>query len=621
MNYYKLNNQNIIKNFTGMAVALPSALARLDGGSDSAVLLAAAMACRAAEAGHVCIDLSRLAGGAVRPDDDEENQFRCPPLQEWLASLEASPLVGKSGQWRPLILDRGHFLYLQRHHRDEQLVAGLLHARADLPAWSTAPASWIRTLKRYFPEPQTGATDDQMWAAMVALQRRLCVISGAPGTGKTTTAARIIALLLDVHAEDTMRFALCAPTGKAAARLSEALRAAAAVLSASMKAPSRFPTEAATIHRLLGYRRNRFVFNAENPLPADVVVVDEASMIDLALMARLLEAIPDEARLIILGDHNQLSSVEAGAVMGDICQRSGREGRSNATDAGWCGADLNETADQESARDREAPLNSNVVVLSRNYRFGAGTGMGTLIRAVNAGRIEAVQDRLRDDDAAIEWIQTPLAPSARRQLQTAVLEGFGPVFAARSADAALSALDHFMVLSALTGGPWGADRLNRWIESLGRKAGWIDTREIWYPGRPVMVRRNDYRTGLFNGDVGVVWPERLQGRRQARIWFRTPAGPLKAFSPSQLPDHQTAFAMTVHKSQGSEYRRVILILPEQDNPLLSRELLYTGLSRAREKIGLVASEHVLTRALNRRIERASGLRAALERQGRDPAAG
>ncbi len=615
-----LTIEYISKYFSGLSAALTFTLMRLTGGHDAAVLLAAAMACRAAEEGHVCIDLSRLAGGPVGPDDDQENQPRCPPLDEWLACLETSPLVGASGQWRPLILDRGHFLYIQRYHRDEQLIAQLLHDRAKPHGWPTELTPWARKLKHYFPDAKTGEKSGQVAAAAVALTQRLCIISGAPGTGKTTTAARIIALMLDTHGQHPVRFALCAPTGKAAARLSESLRAAAAVLPASVEGSGCFPTEAVTIHRLLGYRRNRFTFNADNPLPADVVVVDEASMIDLSLMARLLEAIPDEARLIMLGDHNQLSSVEAGAVMGDICQRPGREGRPIATDAVCRGAAQNGAADRESARDQAAPLKNNVVVLSRNYRFAAGTGIGDLIRAVNTGRIEAVRKRLQDDDAAVEWIQAPLSPPARRQLQNAVLEGYGPVFAARSAEAALNALEHFMVLTALTGGPWGSDRLNRWIESLGRKAGWIDTREVWYPGRPVMVRRNDYRTGLFNGDVGVVWPERQQGRRRARIWFRTPAGPLKAFSPSQLPDHQTAFAMTVHKSQGSEYRRVILILPEQDNPLLSRELLYTGLSRAREKIGLVASEHVLARAIGRRIERASGLRAALERQGRDPGA-
>ena len=596
MRHDELTTEFIIKCFSGVAEALTSALMRLDGGHDAAVLLAAGMACRAAEEGHVCIDLSRLAGGRIASDSERENHLRCPSLEEWLACLRASPLVGGSGQWRPLILDRGHFLYLQRYHRDEQLIAELLHARAATPGLPTDTTPWARKLARYFPDAQPGANEGQVAAGIVALQQRLCVISGAPGTGKTTTAARIIALLLDVYADRPMRFALCAPTGKAAARLSEALRSAAATLAAIKKGPGQFPTEAATIHRLLGYGRGRFVFNAENPLPADVVVVDEASMIDLSLMARLLEAVPAEARLIILGDHSQLSSVEAGAVMGDICQQGGRKGS-------W------------------TKIDNSVIVLSHNYRFSARTGIGALIRAVNSGQGEAVLKRLQSDDATIGWIPAPLNPPARRQLQAAVLEGYGPVFAARYAEAALGALEHFMVLCALTGGPWGTDRLNRWIESLGRRAGWIETRGAWYRGRPVMIRRNDYRTGLFNGDVGVVWPERVRGQRQIRIWFRTPAGPLKAFSPSQLPEHQTAFALTVHKSQGSEYRHVILMLPEQDNPVLSRELLYTGLSRAREKIGLVADANLLVRAISRRIERTSGLRAALERRAREAAAG
>ncbi len=593
---------------------------RLTGGHDAAVLLAAAMASRAAEEGHVCIDLSRLAGGPVGPDDDQENQPRCPPLDEWLACLETSPLVGASGQWRPLILDRGHFLYIQRYHRDEQLIAQLLHDRAKPHGWPTELTPWARKLKHYFPDAKTGEKSGQVAAAAVALTQRLCIISGAPGTGKTTTAARIIALMRDTHGQHPVRFALCAPTGKAAARLSESLRAAAAVLPASVEGSGCFPTEAVTIHRLLGYRRNRFTFNADNPLPADVVVVDEASMIDLSLMARLLEALSTEARLIILGDHNQLSSVEAGAVMGDICQRAGTEGRSADMDDACHGRDRNGRTDSEVAHDHVKPLEKNVVVLSRNYRFNSRTGIGALIRAVNAGQGEAVHKLLQNDDAAVEWIPTPLNPPARYQLRTAVREGYGPVFAALSAEEALAALEHFMVLTPLTGGPWGTARLNRWIESLGREAGWIHTRDSWYPGRPVMIMRNDYRTGLFNGDVGVFWPEHSQGHRRARIWFRTPAGPLKAFSPSQLPAHETAFALTVHKSQGSEYRHVVLILPEQDNPVLTRELLYTGLSRAREKISLVASEDVLARAIGRRTERTSGLRAALEGQARDAAA-
>ncbi len=611
----------IYNNYSGLAAALTSTLTRLQGGRDTAVLLAAAMTCRAAEEGHVCVDLSRMADEPIGADSDRENQPRCPPLDKWLACLEASPLVGAPGQWRPLILDRGHFLYLQRYHRDEQLIANYLHAaRATPPDLPTDLSLWARKLQRYFPDAKPGQNDDQMAAAAVALLQRLCVISGAPGTGKTTTAARIIALLLDIHVQQPLRFALCAPTGKAAARLSEALRAAAAALPASTQDSGRFPTEAATIHRLLGYRRNRFVFNADNPLPADVVVVDEASMIDISLMARLLEAVPTEARLIILGDHNQLSSVEAGAVMGDICQRAGSKGRSAAIDSVYRRLGIGGAASGEAAPDQAEPLDNHVIVLTRNYRFSARTGIGALIRAVNAGQSDAVRQRLQNDDIAVEWKPAPLTAPVRQQLRNVFREGYGPVFTARSPEGALAALEHFTILSALTGGPWGTERLNRWIESLGRKAGWIETRDSWYPGRPVMIRRNDYRTGLFNGDVGVVWPERLQGQRQVRIWFRTAAGPLKAFSPSQLPEHQTAFALTVHKSQGSEYRRVVLILPEQDNPILTREWVYTGLSRAREKIVLVADANVLALAIGRRIERVSGLRAALDDQARDGAA-
>ena len=620
MNKTNLTEEYIYKNFSGLSAGLIFTLMRLEGGHDAAVLLAAAMACRAAEEGHVCIDLSRLAGGPVGPDDDHENQPRCPPLDEWLACLETSPLVGASGQWRPLILDRGHFLYIQRYHRDEQLIAQLLHDRAKPHGWPIDPTPWARKLKRYFPDAKTGENGGQVAAAAVALTQRLCVISGAPGTGKTTAAARIIALMLDTLGQHPVRFALCAPTGKAAARLSESLRAAAAVLPASVEGSGCFPTEAVTIHRLLGYRRNRFTFNADNPLPADVVVVDEASMIDISLMARLLEAVPTEARLIILGDHNQLSSVEAGAVMGDICQRVGSEGRSAAIDSVYRQLGISGAASGEAAPDQAKPLDNHVIVLSRNYRFSARTGIGALIRAVNAGQSDEVRQRLQNDDIAVEWMPAPLTAPARQQLRNVFLEGYGPVFTARTPEEALAALGHFMVLSALTGGPWGTERLNRWIESLGRKAGWIETRDSWYPGRPVMIRRNDYRTGLFNGDVGVVWPERLQGQRQVRIWFRTAAGPLKAFSPSQLPEHQTALALTVHKSQGSEYRRVVLILPEQDNPILTREWVYTGLSRAREKIVLVADANVLALAIGRRIERVSGLRAALDCQARDGAA-
>ncbi len=597
-----------------MAGALVATLARLDGGDDGAVLLAAALASRAAEEGHVCIDLSRLAAPDDASGDGAVQVPVYPSLGVWLSRLEASPLVGGPGAWRPLILDRGHFLYLQRFHRDEQMIAAHLFRRGHSRTGLSFRTEWLELLRRNFPTVHRGETDGQATAAVVALMRRLCIISGAPGTGKTTTAARIIGLLMAVFDPRPLRFALCAPTGKAAARLGDALRAAAAGLPGDQAGRHNFPTEASTIHRLLGYRRNRFVFNADNPLPADVVVVDEASMIDQALMARFLEAVPPDARLIILGDHHQLSSVEAGAVMGDICLGADNTRTAVDVQSVWRHWQAEPAPDHEPSPQKASPLSDNVVVLERNYRFDVNTGIGGLVKAINQGRLKKTKTLLRTSGAEIQWIQVPLGTRERLRLQDAVITGYRPVFEARSAEEALAALENFMLLGALTKGPWGTDRLNQWIESLGRRAGWIEADQTWYPGRPLMIRRNDYRTGLFNGDVGVVWPAWVQGETQPRIWFRSPQGPLRSFAPLQLPEHQTAFALTVHKSQGSEYRRVVLVLPAKDNPVLSRELLYTGLSRAREQLWLVADESVLDLAVNRRIDRASGLKIALARQ-------
>lgn len=453
---------------------------------------------------------------------------------------------------------------------------------------------------------------------MVALWRRLCVISGAPGTGKTTTAAKIIGLLIDVCGSPPLRFALCAPTGKAAARLSQALRAAAENLPGGTEARKRFPTEASTIHRLLAFRRQGFRFNAANPLPADVVVVDEASMIDLALMAHLLEAVPPDARLIILGDHHQLSSVEAGAVMGDICQDAWPMPQAPDLRTAFHGLGMEPGISAMNPPDRKAahpaPLSDNVIVLERNYRFDAGQGIGGLIRAVNAGNLSMVREAISAAGPEIQWARAPLAAPARQRLQQTVTEGYRPLFEADTVDQALEALGHFMVLGAVIRGPWGTEQLNLWIESLLRRAGLIEGPDDWYPGRPVMIRRNDYRAGLFNGDIGIAWPERPPRLSEPRIWFRMPDGNIRSFDPQQLPEHQTALALTIHKSQGSEYRQVVLALPEKDSPVLTRELLYTGLSRARQGIMLVASESVLDLTVNRRIDRTSGLRSALDQK-------
>jgi exodeoxyribonuclease V alpha subunit len=603
--------ETILDCFSNFEAGLIRTLARLDGGEDAAVLLAAALTSRAADQGHVCIDLSGMAGGPLEVDAPHEREITCPSLQDWLTRLKASPLVGHPAQWRPLVLDRGHFLYLQRLHHNEQAVARDLVSRALHADETLSPTDGSQRIAEYFADMQ-GETDQyQMAAAVVALRRRLCVISGGPGTGKTTTAAKIIGLLIDVHHPRILRFALCAPTGKAAARLGEALRAAVRELPGPAESIRMFPTEASTIHRMLDRGRHGFRYNADHPLRVDVVVVDEASMVDLTLMTHLLAAVPPDARLIILGDHHQLASVEAGAVMGDICQdvvpvRQAPDLRT-AFDQLRIGAD----SDGRSDRAEHSALSDNVVVLRHNYRFDNHQGIGALIRAVNAGDARAVSSVMSGPAPALDWLRPPLSEADRRRLRQTVVAGYRTLFTSPTVAQALDALGHFMILAATIKGPWGAEQLVVWVENLLRRAGWIEGTGAWYPGRPVMIRRNDYRAGLFNGDVGIAWPEGPLREAAMRVWFRMPDGHMRAFLPEQLPNHQTALALTVHKSQGSEYRRIVLALPGTESPVLNRELLYTGLSRARQGILLVAGERVLDLAVNRRIERSSGLSAAL----------
>lgn len=607
-----LDIEIIIRYFSGLDAGLVRALARLKGGQDAVVLLAAALVSRAAGDGHSCIDLSRLAEQPLVSDEGAAHCPVCPKLDVWRRRLAASPLVGTPAQWRPLIIDRGHFLYLQRFHHYEQTIAKHLRSWGRQIPRHMPHARLSARLPRYFPQVAPGETDWQQVAAVIALMRGLCIISGPPGTGKTSTAAKIIGLLIDVHAPQTLRFALCAPTGKAAARLAEALRHAADTLPGLSAIRNRFPTQASTIHRLLGYQGQHFRCHADNPLPADVVVVDEASMVDLSLMAHLVAAVSQDARLIILGDHHQLSSVQAGAVLGDICQDAVPSLQAIDLQAACSRLALKNLHDPTPIPSVVSPLSDNVVVLTHNFRFDSQRGIGALVQSVNAGDAQTVRELLTGSGEAIQWLGLPLTPSDRRRLGQAIVAGYRPVFEAASPDQALGALRGFMVLAALTGGPWGTHRLNLWIEALLRRSGLITGPETWYPGRPVMIRRNDYRSGLFNGDVGVVWTDPTRGGGDPRVWFRMPAGELRSFTPAQLPEHQTALALTVHKSQGSEYQCVVLALPQQDSPVLCRELVYTGLSRARQRIVLVGNDHVLSKAISRPIVRNSGLGAALE---------
>jgi exodeoxyribonuclease V alpha subunit len=565
---------------TSLDLELALGLGKLAREPDEQVLLALALASQAVQDGHVCLD---LAERARTPWLDEQGQpyVTLPPLEAWLVKLRASPLVhslpADTGEPRPLVLEPDHKLYLARYHDHECTVAQHLVRMAKSPLHAAEPEAAL--VEQLFPPRAT--RDLQREAALASCQRRLSVIVGGPGTGKTSTVVKLLALLVHdalARALPAPRILLAAPTGKAAQRLAEATVNARDRLGLAPELAQRIPSEAVTVHRALGSiggSSTHFRHGPDRPLDCDVLVLDEASMVDLGLMRRLLDALPAHARLIMLGDPDQLASVEAGGVLADVCAASALAG---------------------------SPLSQAVSRLIESHRYGADSGIALLARAVHAGDAEAALAVLgrRHDDVSFHG---PLpAPRLGRALESevrAAYQGLG----AREVEARLETLDRYRVLSALRRGELGVESLNLAIARVVRGA---STRAHEnYPGRPVLVTQNDYGSGLFNGDVGVLHQE---GRRAPlSAWFREGAGTLRSVALGRLPAHESVYAMTVHKSQGSEFERVAIVLPERATNLVTRELLYTAITRAKKAVSLYASEAALRAAIGERVVRSSGL--------------
>jgi exodeoxyribonuclease V alpha subunit len=567
------------------------------GGSEP-VALALALTVRAVADGHSCLVLP--AQGPAIPG--EAPLCSADELEDALAG---SALAGARGSSVPLIVEGG-CLYLQRYWAYEERLAGRLRALLAQP-----PAAV--DIRRLGPDGNlfdygwvgAGEPNWQAAAAAVALRQRFTVISGGPGTGKTYTVLRLIRLLLE-SAEAGGRpppvIRLAAPTGKAAARMMESIRAGLEELPEGNAVRAHLPDKASTLHRLLGLRSGSVLprHDRDNPLAADVVIVDEASMIDLPLMAKLADAVPDHGRLVLLGDRYQLASVESGSVLAELCGAAGV----NAFSAAQRMA-LAPLVPGQGEPDVPSPLADHVVTLQTSHRFKPESAIGRLAAAVNAGDADAAIAVGGDGDAA-EAVSLIDAPDLEA-LAANLADAYEPLFDATLPEAALDALDTVRLLTATRVGPAGAVAMNQRIfEQLARRRG-LDPQQTWYHGRPVIVLHNDYRAGLFNGDTGVC----LAGDDgHLRVWFRTETG-LESLLPSAMPAHETAYAMTVHKSQGSEFERVWLLLPDADSAVLSRELVYTGVTRARSELAVLGPEAVLRRALERVSRRASGLGARL----------
>ncbi len=445
----------------------------------------------------------------------------------------------------------------------------------------------------------------------MALLNRLTVISGGPGTGKTTTVTKLLALLVEAARPRGPRIVLAAPTGKAAARLSDAIKSARQRLECSDEVREAIAAEASTIHRLLGVipGRTGFRHDARNPLHLDVLVVDEASMVDVPLMARLLAALPPHARLILLGDKDQLASVEAGSVLGDICNRGEAPGFSPER-RGQLEA-LGLPLDAGEGNNTLPPMADSLVVLTRSYRFGAASGIGNLARAVNRG--DGAEGQRICADAAYPdatWLEVR-ATDLAAHIGERALEAYTPYLQLQDDPAAaLEAFNRFRLLCALREGPFGVAQVNRAVEQALQQRGHIRPSETFYAGRPIMITRNDHALRLYNGDIGLILPDPESGGR-LRAFFPTSDGSLRRLLLSRLPAHETVYAMTIHKSQGSEFDHCVVILPDTDIPILTRELIYTGITRARERVELWGRADLFAGATRRRIERSSGLREAL----------
>lgn len=589
-------------------------LAGISGNRDPELILAARLASNFTAGGNVCLHIPSVSGRNLFDVVDQvyghnENLILF-DADKWIGKLRKYSCVGSPGDYRPLILDDHGRLYLYRYWDYEQRLARNIKNRLEYDYYTVDKKLLKQNLSVLF-DPEN-ADKDQVIASVCALLQRFVVISGGPGTGKTSVVIKILVLLIQQYAaeQNPLRIALAAPTGKAAVRLNESIENALEVISCPEDVKQLIPRESYTMHRLLGpiQRPPFFRFNENNQLPYDIVIIDEASMADLALMTRVFEAVPVTSRIVLLGDKDQLSSVEAGAVLGDICD-TGKTHSFSRKFTETLNRLLPGSLTGKTGSNEEPKIADSIIILHTSYRFGTDSGIGELSRLINEGDADRAVTLLKENQFAdVSYIEGNTA-GLYEFLAERIISGYSPYIKSDDPEDALKKLHDFTILCALKKGPYGVDTINSFTESVLAKGGIINPEHRWYNGRPVMIKRNSYNIQLYNGDIGILKNDH-KDHDNIRFYIYS-QGIMRIIPPLKLPEHETAFSMTVHKSQGSEFKRVLILLPDRVSPVLSRELLYTAVTRAREKVEIYGREEIIRFMIKNPVLRMSGLRTAV----------
>jgi exodeoxyribonuclease V alpha subunit len=583
---------------------------------DDLVALSAALVSEKNQQGDVCIVLDQYINQPLF-----SNSVPVLPtlpkgisVAAWQQQLNDSTCVGRPGDLAPLILE-GNRLYLSRFWFYETQVAQSILGRLNNPL-PIDQQRFLPCLRRLFPGvDKTSDSVGQMIAVAIAASHRFSVISGGPGTGKTTTVVKLLSLLLSLAPD--MRIQLAAPTGKAAMRLADSIQAQIENIFDSDLVEDKairnlIPTEASTIHRLLGYGNQKFRHSRDHQLLVDCIVVDEASMIDLTLMHHLLDALPANTRVILLGDRDQLASVAAGNVLGDI---TGHGLSIGYTPSQIDFIDSIMTSLEPIEQPVEQPIANAIALLKHSYRFKSDSGIGQLAQLINQGSGQQAIDLLSAGGEHLYWQQN-IGKTLSDDTLDWIISQYKVVIQAEAVDKALLAFERIRILCAIRSGPFGVTEMNRLITSRMLAQGWImngphgsnpisQSQNDHHKGQPILITQNDYELNLFNGDVGMIWPDALGS---LRAYFHSLDGGLRELNLHSLAEHVTAWAMTVHKSQGSEFDTVLLVLPcDETSHSLSRELLYTGATRARQHLYIQASAASIISSCHTMIRRHSGL--------------